>query len=136
MKKYIYTPVLFVIITILIWSGFISCKHKAQNISNLRTVCFQTEILPIFQSNCAISGCHNNSESNHELNLNDYNGIIKNISPGNPGKSELYNSITSKWVELMPPPPYSPLSEIQRSLIYVWILQGANNTICDSTIAK
>ena len=104
----------------------------------MRTVCFETEVLPIFQSNCAMPGCHDNSkdggEDGDDINLTNYAGIVKEVKPGDPKDSKIYEAITSKWEEIMPPPPNNPLTEEQRSLIYVWILQGAKT--CDTTLLK
>jgi len=108
-----------------------SCKHDPPGLGELPSVCFDTQILPIFETNCAMSGCHNGSRKG---SFNTYAGIMKDITAGNPRSSQAYSRITSTWSPM--PPKGPPLSEEQRSLIYVWILQGANNTVCDTTVHK
>ena len=47
--------VLLVILTTVSWIS--SCTHDA-NIADIPEVCFETDVLPIFKSSCAIPGCH------------------------------------------------------------------------------
>ena len=50
------------------------------------------------------------------------------VSAGNPQNSRLYLAVKLLDQEqVMPKPPYSPLSEKQIQLIYIWIGQGAKN---------
>ena len=131
-KTTISLVIIFLFFSLSVFNN--SCKHQPQNVSTLRTVCFESEVLPIFQSNCTMPGCHNDSKEDKEFNLKTYNEIIKFVSPGKPLNSEIYKVITNKFGEIMPPSPNNPLSESQRSLIYVWILQGAKT--CDTTLLK
>ncbi len=120
-KLIIVIPFLFLI--------FASCEHQP-DLSRYQEVCFTDQILPIFQSNCAMSGCHNGDEGN----LGTYQGILDyGIKPGSASESKIYKAITATW--LNPMPPSKPLNEEQRTLISLWINQGARNTICvsDST---
>jgi hypothetical protein len=103
-----------------------SCKHEPQGIDKFDTVCFQTQILPIIQSSCGITGCHDGS--GEAFLISGYNDIKDMISPGNAANSELYNVITAVNGSLMPPD--RPLTKDQRTLILVWIQQGGNNTTC------
>ncbi len=105
------------------------CTHEPEDISSLREVCFDSEILPIFQTNCAISGCHNSSSSEEDYVLDSYGAIVsKGIVPGNAGESELYKVLFASGEDQMPPSGYIP--ESQRTLIRVWIEQGAKNSSC------
>jgi hypothetical protein len=108
-----------------------SCKHDATGIDTLATICFEKQVLPIFSSNCAMSGCHDGS--GELMALKDYSSIKSAVSPGKPFESDVYNAITAKWVNIMPPSPNNPLSEEQRTIIYLWILQGAENTTCEDS---
>ena len=104
-----------------------SCRHD-DDISQLPDVCFQTEILPIFKSNCALSGCHGGG--GHGPSLSSYAGIMEGVTPGKPEKSRVYRVLSNVWsVESMMPPD-RPLSEENRSKIRVWIEQGAKDTTC------
>jgi hypothetical protein len=98
--------------------------------SNL--VCFESDILPIFTSNCAKSGCHNAATHTEGYILDSYNGIrystSKGIKPGNPDDSEIYEAITETDVRKRMPYNLPPLSPAETALIRKWILEGALNT--------
>ncbi len=130
MNRYIS---LFLIVFLGVISGFIysSCKHDPTGLESFRKICFDQDIFPIVQSNCTMSGCHDGTVE--KIDLRTYEGIMKNVIPGNPGQSSLYNSITDA-MQIMPPSPYSLLSQEQRTLIFLWISQGAANSVCDTTI--
>lgn len=120
--------VLFLIVSTFFASITSSCNHSTDAISLIDTVCFEKDVLPIFQTNCAISGCHDGS--GEEFRLSDYNSIREQVKPNNAKDSRVYSAITNTWDEFMPPSPRQPLSKEQRTLIYVWIQQGAKNTKC------
>jgi hypothetical protein len=103
----------------------ISCKHDAI-VPDSRPVSFTNEVQPIIISNCTKSGCHGNT--NQEVfPLMTYDDIMNNggIIPGNPGQSNLYQTIIGKGGQSMPPDYF--LSSDQMRLIYFWIAQGAKN---------
>ena len=55
------------------------------NSSGDTLVCFEGEILPIFQTSCAKSGCHDAGTHEEGYVLDSYQNITKNgIKPGNP----------------------------------------------------
>lgn len=118
------------IILLAIFSWFSSCSHVA-DIANLPEVCFTGDILPIFSNSCAISGCHDGGGRESHFALNNYADIIRQISPGNPDASTLYQVIIAKWGNRMP--PGQPLSLTNRTKIRVWIEQGAALTTCTNT---
>jgi len=113
-----------IIITLLCWIP--SCKHVA-DISGLPEICFEGEVLPVFKNSCALTGCHDGTGES-DLVLNSYQGIMEGIEPGNPSDSEIYEAITDTGEDIMPPD--QPLSIDNRTLIRVWIEQGANETTC------
>ncbi len=118
--------------TFLLAVIFSSCRHEAMGVDSLETVCFETQVLPIFQTSCAISGCHGGSHPEEGFDATSYSSIMKLVEPGKPQKSEVYRVITSPLnPEMMPPD--RPLTKEQRTLIEVWILQGAKNTSCSTT---
>jgi hypothetical protein len=102
-----------------------ACRHEPIGIESLDTVCFESQVRPIIQTSCNMSGCHNGEE---EFKLDSYSDIMSIVKPGNAGKSELYQVITAVNGTLMP--PNRPLSKEQRTFIMVWIEQGAKNTTC------
>ncbi len=98
-----------------------SCKHDGVPADQFDQINFTDQVLPIFQTNCATSGCHDNrGESGYVFT--DYANIMKAITPGNADKSKAYKAITSTF-QLMP--PNNALTTSQRTLIRLWIDQGA-----------
>lgn len=97
-------------------------------------VYFQQEILPIFQSNCATSGCHDSQTAEEGVILNSYDNIINtgDVRPFNLDGSDVYERITEDDEDKrMPPPPASRLSSELVDKISLWILQGAKNNSCE-----
>jgi hypothetical protein len=95
---------------------------------------FSTEILPIFRSNCAIGGCHDEVTAEKGIVLTDYEKVISTgkIEPYNLAKSELYEKLVDPDPESrMPPDPRTQLDQNQLALIAKWILQGAEDYTCD-----
>lgn len=113
------------------------CTHEY--LENVNPVCFESEVLPIFQSNCTQSGCHNATDREKGYDLSNYEGIVKKgIKPGNYQSSEMYRVLVSS-IERMPKSPYNRLTDNQIEIIALWIEQGAQNTTncasvsCDTT---
>lgn len=123
MKRIVYPQLLMVVLIPFFFSN--ACRHEPIGLAQLDAVCFQSQILPIVQTSCGISGCHEGGEVFSLTNYTDVKGIV---SPGNAGKSKFYEVITAVNGNLMP--PAGPLSKEQRTLIMVWIQQGAGNTTC------
>lgn len=96
-------------------------------------VCFETDILPIFQTNCTQSKCHNAKDRKEGYDLTNYAGIMRGIFPGNHQRSHIYESLVDNGDDIMPPPPYNPLDKASISLIVKWIQEGAPNTSNCST---
>jgi hypothetical protein len=105
-----------------------SCKHDA-DISKLPEVCFSRDILPIYSNNCAISGCHTAGAGGERFSLANYADIRNTVTPFKPEQSESYKAIVSTGGEGHMPPGQL-LSKGQRTLIRVWIEQGADETTC------
>lgn len=98
-------------------------------------ICFEEEILPIFQTNCAKSGCHDATSQREGYVLDSYNNIVaRGIVPGNAKNSKLYQVLLSSGEEdRMPPSPNAALTNQQINLIAQWINEGAQNTTNCST---
>jgi uncharacterized membrane protein len=108
---------------------FTACRHDTDMTLIKTNICFNNEVLPILQANCAMSGCH--SGSGRGVSFSSYQDVLSLVEPGKPYKSQLFKVITSTWLTLMPPSPHNPLTQEQRLAIYLWIEQGATN-VCDS----
>lgn len=99
-------------------------------------ICFKRDILPIFHSNCAVSGCHDSKTHKEGYVLDSYSNIIrKGIVPGKPHASKIVKVITKEEDDdRMPPPPRNRLSQEQIDLIIRWIAEGAQDKDCSSPI--
>jgi hypothetical protein len=102
-----------------------SCTHDPIGIESLDSVCFDTQVMPILETSCL--KCHDGSTEG--FSMSNYNDVMNYVSPGNPRKSTLYQVITNVGIGNMMPPDV-PLSQENRTIIEVWIAQGANNKIC------
>lgn len=123
-RGFIFRSVLLILLTAMLHA---TCTHEA-DISNLPEVCFTADVLPIFQNNCTMSGCHDgNGESDYSFR--SYPEIMTGVTPGRADQSEIYQSLIDLWGERMPPD--KPLSLENRMIIRVWIDQGAAETTCD-----
>ncbi len=108
--------------------GLMSCKHEIKNQATPE-VSFTKDIQPIIVSNCTMSGCHG-SENTSEFTLLTYDDVMLNgeIKANLPFESDLFEKITDiDQDDIMPPPPYQPLSQEQIALIEKWIKEGAKN---------
>lgn len=137
------------LMAVLFAGGFIalvnSCKHEppitAVNPDPIpgpvpnNGVCFESEILPLFKSNCAKSGCHDAASHEENLILDSYSNIMrKYIVPGNADNSKIYRVLFETGKDKMPPAPNADLTTAQKALIGKWINEGAKNTVnCNST---
>jgi hypothetical protein len=98
------------------------------------TAYFEADVLPILNSSCAKSGCHDATSHQEGIRLFSYEAVMASgiINPGNPNSSELYRKITETDPgDIMPPPPDAPLATNQIEIIRKWIAQGAQNLYCD-----
>ncbi|HVM89744.1 MAG TPA: hypothetical protein VMT76_16260 [Puia sp.] len=93
------------------------------------TVYFANTILPLLNSSCATSGCHDGKSSGDagQYTLNTYTGIMKIVKAGNPTGSKLVSIISGGQ---MPPKGHPAVTATQLDLIKTWISQGALNNSC------
>jgi hypothetical protein len=123
-KIYFSLGLIFILI-ILSWIS--SCTHNA-DLTGIPEICFERDVLPIFQNNCAISRCHNGTGES-SLALNDYVSISHSVEPRKPYSSRSYKAIIATSGENMMPPG-KLLSIDNRTTIRLWIEQGAGLTTC------
>ena len=97
--------------------------------------CFTEDVLTIFVSNCAFSGCHDAASHEEDYDLTTYEGIMKGITPKHPQQSEIYREISGANPS-MPESPYPKLSKKDLNTIKIWIKMGAPNSsncrLCDT----
>src|ERR1022692_2966334 len=149
----------FILAAFLLIACFYACTHKPfpvptvvntnNNNTNTNTtqtdttqtgadtsVCFQRDILPMLQSNCAMSGCHNAASAHKGYIYTSYATIMaKGIVAGNYNVSTTYTEIASRQ---MPKSPVPAFDSTQLSLLKRWINNGAHDdtdcmAICDTT---
>jgi hypothetical protein len=95
------------------------------------TIYFVNEILPIFETYCATSGCHNEGSAADGIILDNYSNIMRTggIKAFDISEGDLYKSLTETDPGKVMPPAGS-LSPEQINAIKVWINQGALNNWC------
>jgi uncharacterized membrane protein len=140
-----YGLIYFLIAVIIFAFAIGSCKHEipimppdsTTTVGDTSTPCdptkvyFQQQVLPILVSNCAKSGCHDNASHKEGIILTSYNSTMSTggVRPGYPSNSKLYKTIRDGE---MPPAGNTKLTLAQQTLIYNWILQGAENLVCQN----
>jgi mono/diheme cytochrome c family protein len=129
MKK--VTAIVVCCLTMLLLVQF-GCKHQIPElpIAPGDTVCFESVILPMLQTNCAKSGCHDAATRADGYQLDSYANIVRRgVNAGSANSSKIYEVIAEdNPASRMPPPPNAPLTATQQALIAKWINQGARNT--------
>ncbi len=115
------------LMSFLVFVSLSSCTHDPQFVEEIDPVCFSSEVLPVLQSSCG--KCHASPGEETNFSTADYNSIMEIVKPGDARGSKLYKVITAVNSENMMPPD-RPLSKAQRTLIMVWIEQGAENLEC------
>ncbi|MFK8005641.1 MAG: c-type cytochrome domain-containing protein [Saprospiraceae bacterium] len=97
-------------------------------------VYFDLQVLPILQSNCAFSGCHDAASAQDGVILEDYESVMQTaeVEPFDLGDSELYEVLVENDLDdRMPPAPTPALDSEQINIIASWILQGAQDLECN-----
>lgn len=86
-------------------------------------ISFATDIMPIFNSSCNMSGCHAAGAFSPDLSpSNAYNSLTQNnlIDQNTPSNSLIYTSVSSGSMK-------SFATATDASIILAWIQQGAKN---------
>lgn len=149
------TPLKFICISLTMM--FVACKHDIINDPNAPktdttiivtppvggggtsplasdTVCFNTEVLPLYSSYCGSSGCHDMASHKEGVILTDYSRIMLGIRAKQPNNSNYYTIIGHG----MPPRNSPQMTTANIETIKKWIEQGALNTqcsnVCDTTV--
>ncbi|MCH2179161.1 MAG: DUF1553 domain-containing protein [Mariniblastus sp.] len=109
---------LFVLVASLQWSAI---GQEASLID------FDKQIKPILSDRCY--HCHGPDEQARmaDLRLDERDGALQVVLPGDPASSELWSRLISEDPDLVMPPPDSKLqvTPSERELIKAWIQQGA-----------
>jgi len=96
------------------------------------SVCFKTDVLPLFQTYCASTGCHDGTSRGEDESfaLTNYSNIMHGIVPRQPNQSAYFTIITDGT---MPPRNAPKLTSSQIATIQKWISQRALNNTCTIT---
>jgi hypothetical protein len=92
-----------------------------------RTISFNGDIMPIFNSSCNLSGCHSAGGKSPELTTaNAFNSLSAGsyFNTSDPANSQLYLWMSGKKGT---PMPLSGPNKDYNALILAWIKQGAKN---------
>ncbi|MCB0727494.1 MAG: hypothetical protein KDD00_08520 [Ignavibacteriae bacterium] len=144
MKKHLKIKLLLTLSVLILFISSWTSENKKTNKTNGSSVniltedevCFVRDVLPIFQENCALSGCHNSESRKEGIVLDSYENIMASkkgraIIPYNLKRSKVYKKITEDTKDdRMPPPPNESLTGGEISIIGKWIMEGAPNSNC------
>ena len=130
MKRALFT------ISIIALIALVGCKHDLQMaITELNggsdttiinppppvdtMICFESQILPLFVSSCAKSGCHDAITAEKDYILTSYQAIMEEIVPFNPNDSKFLEVMLLPATEndAMPPLPSPRMTAEQIALI-------------------
>ncbi len=98
-----------------------------RNEEDLKSICFESEILPVIQANCASAGCHDAITAADGYDLTTYKGMMRAVKPGNGRNSKIVKVMLDDEDDRMPPPPAAPMSQDFINLMIRWIDNGAAN---------
>ncbi|MFM1930059.1 MAG: hypothetical protein RL387_1387 [Bacteroidota bacterium] len=93
------------------------------------TVCFNSEVLPLYINYCGSAGCHNEASHRDGVITTNYGYIMNGIRAKDPNRSEYYTIIGGE----MPPKSSPQMTAANKATILKWINQGALNTSCINT---
>lgn len=92
-----------------------------------RTVSFSTDIVPMLNKSCNVSGCHNAGGKPPDLSAsNAFSSITVGnyVNIDNPESSVIYQWMTGKKAT---PMPVEGINKDYNALMLAWIKQGAQN---------
>jgi len=92
-----------------------------------KTVFFATDIQPIFNASCAVSGCHNGTIDPNLSAGSSFDAVQAFINTAQPASSDLYIQVTQPAGSPAMPEGGTPLTAAQTAKILTWIQEGATN---------
>jgi hypothetical protein len=114
-------------------SWITSCTHDA-DISDLPEICIN-DVSAIYFGSCSdpsLGRCHDGTGESDLVFLTP-DDIRNSVVAGNPDASRSYQAIITKWGENKMPPS-GALSQENRTIIRVWIEQGAKDNSTDQLV--
>ncbi|HRI58659.1 MAG TPA: hypothetical protein PK228_03020 [Saprospiraceae bacterium] len=130
MNKKRIIPAIAIVMLALIFLG--GCYNGTtldlrQDVTVTGDVGFGTDVVPIFEESCSISGCHTSNGVKPDLSSDKaYNSLISGnyVDVNNPEKSVIYEYTSGQRT---PPMPVSGADPVIAATILAWIQQGAQN---------
>ena len=92
-----------------------------------KDVVFTADVVPIFEKNCSLSGCHGTGGIAPDLSsANAFNAFFNGgyLDVANPANSKIYGFVSGK---LTPAMPISGVDPTIAATVLAWIQQGAQN---------
>ena len=109
-----------------------NCSKNKQTCGSCSAISFKNDVIPVFKSSCAVSGCHTGHTPAGNLNLDSavaYTNVTTvskgYIHTGDPNSSILYIQMIPGSSQ--PMPPTGLLDACISAKISCWIQQGALN---------
>ncbi len=122
----------FVIVSIPIM--YSACEDEGIKIDDIiipsSNVSYAQHIQPVFNSKCALSGCHDDASRQSGLSLTSWlntTASFQIVFPGNPDASKLVLAVEGRTTNPMPPPGRWPLTKNQMTGVRTWVKEGAKN---------
>jgi mono/diheme cytochrome c family protein len=125
MKKLLLV-LLLVVPGVLVFQGFRDIPDGTMSPS-ADPLCFQRDVLPILNSNCAMSGCHNSVSKASGIDVTTYAGAARIVRAGNATGSAMIREMNAL---AMPPYPNMRVPDSLKNRLIAWINAGAANTTC------
>jgi len=113
--------ILYFIVALLIGAVSYSCSNDKEEDDNPTTTPGPkfSAVKTIINTNCAVSGCHVSPSNAGGINFESNANIAEHAS---------HIKEMAVDLELMPPPPASPLSEADQAKIADWVAAGGRIT--------
>ena len=130
-KKLIVTVMILVTSCMFFITGCykVTTLYPTNDAEVTKAVSLATDLIPIFEKSCSISGCHNSGGLKPDLTVDKIHSTLISgnyVNLATPESSELYLWLTGKKAIPMPVGAANNPSNINQ-LVLAWIKQGAKN---------
>lgn len=115
MKKHFFIIILVLGVIISCTKNNVANNNTNDNITCTGTKSFSSDVNPIIQSVCAVSGCHNAGSTNGPGPLTTYQQVFN-------ARTTIRSAVASGFM-----PQNTTLSTDQKTAIVCWIDNGATN---------
>lgn len=134
MKRTAFCVIILLVGTLFLWSckDQVTAPSQSPIVFPASNISYSKYIDPLFQQQCAVSGCHSSTTAAGDLDLTipSYDNLINHLPPlvvsGASNNSLLVQRLDGRIQPVMPPLG-SPLTSNQINGIKKWIDEGALN---------